>query len=80
MHFSMVLFGAMVTPSALHYRLNYWSRDYFDAFGCRDDRPPVGSMVFRDGRQSGDEPQRGHDISVASDEMLHDAAGPTVMS
>jgi vitamin B12/bleomycin/antimicrobial peptide transport system ATP-binding/permease protein len=31
-----VLIGATVLQLALQYRLNYWSRDFFDAFGRRD--------------------------------------------
>jgi len=30
------LIGSVVLQLALHYRLNYWSRDFFDAFGRRD--------------------------------------------
>ena len=31
-----VLIGSTVLQLALQYRLNYWSRDFFDAFGRRD--------------------------------------------
>ena len=31
-----VLLGSAVLQLALQYRLNYWSRDFFDAFGRRD--------------------------------------------
>jgi putative ATP-binding cassette transporter len=31
-----MLFGCTVLQLALQYRLNYWSRDFFDAFGRRD--------------------------------------------
>ena len=31
-----VLAGSVVLQLALQYRLNYWSRDFFDAFGRRD--------------------------------------------
>ena len=31
-----VLTGSVVLQLALQYRLNYWSRDFFDAFGRRD--------------------------------------------
>ncbi len=31
-----VLLGSTVLQLALQYRLNYWSRDFFDAFGRRD--------------------------------------------
>ena len=31
-----MLFGSTVLQLALQYRLNYWSRDFFDAFGRRD--------------------------------------------
>ena len=30
------LIGSAVLQLALQYRLNYWSRDFFDAFGRRD--------------------------------------------
>ena len=32
----MTLLGSAVLQLALQYRLNYWSRDFFDAFGRRD--------------------------------------------
>ena len=32
----MTLLGGAVLQLALQYRLNYWSRDFFDAFGRRD--------------------------------------------
>jgi putative ATP-binding cassette transporter len=31
-----ILIGATILQLALQYRLNYWSRDFFDAFGRRD--------------------------------------------
>jgi vitamin B12/bleomycin/antimicrobial peptide transport system ATP-binding/permease protein len=33
---TVVLVGSTVLQLALQYRLNYWSRDFFDAFGRRD--------------------------------------------
>ncbi len=32
----LMLFGSVVLQLALQYRLNYWNRDFFDAFGRRD--------------------------------------------
>lgn len=34
--FSLLLIGSVVLQLVLQYRLNYWSRDFFDAFGRRD--------------------------------------------
>jgi putative ATP-binding cassette transporter len=31
-----VLLGSVVLQLALQYRLNYWNRDFFEAFGGRD--------------------------------------------
>jgi len=34
--FTALLIGSVVLQLVLQYRLNYWSRDFFDAFGRRD--------------------------------------------
>ena len=36
---TLTLLGGAVLQLALQYRLNYWSRDFFDAFGRRDGSP-----------------------------------------
>jgi putative ATP-binding cassette transporter len=42
-----VLLGSAVLQLALQYRLNYWSRDFFDAFGRRDGSAlRVESLIF----------------------------------
>ena len=42
-----VLLGSAVLQLALQYRLNYWSRDFFDAFGRRDGSAlRVESLLF----------------------------------